>query len=84
MAYKETAMEYLRRLVRAMGDERESLLDTLPSPQAVLDYFELWNIYGVDGFDGIAEQIHLGEDPEPLRKFIKKYKLPWKLRRTED
>lgn len=73
----ETPMGYLRRLVNWCDMESESLLDDLPSVQAVVDYFELWHTYDTDFLQGIIECIHEGDSPKPYRAFVRKYKLPW-------
>lgn len=81
MRRDEKPMTYLRRLVKAMDYERESILDALPNIHAVIDYFKLWDTYDTEYLEGIAEMIADGADPEPMRKFIKKYKLPWTMER---
>ncbi len=74
---EETSMEYLRRVVNNMDMETESLLDALPSVNAVLEYFGLWETYDTDFMQGIEEGIEEGDDPAPLKKFIAKHKLDW-------
>ena len=71
----ETAMEHLRRAVEWLNHEPESLLDDLPSVDAILDYFDLWTIYDTDFLQGVEEAISEGADPAPLLAFIKKYRL---------
>ncbi|MEE9214887.1 MAG: hypothetical protein V3U54_08855 [Thermodesulfobacteriota bacterium] len=73
----ETAMGYLRRLVSNCNMETESLLDDLPSVQAVVDYFGLWHTYDTDFMEGIIECIEDGDNPKPYVDFVKKYNLPW-------
>lgn len=73
----ETSMEYLRRLVYNCDMETESLLDDLPSVQAVIDYFELWHTYDTDFLQGIVECIQEGDSPKPYVSFVKKYRLTW-------
>lgn len=73
----ETAAEYLRRVVANINCEAESILDDLPSPEAVLDYIDLWVAYDTEFLSGIRESISDGASPELLRAFIKKHKLTW-------
>lgn len=73
----ELPIEYLRRVVSNCNYEAESLLQGLPSVEAILDYFELWHVYGTDFMQGIEECIQEGDNPAPLLAFIKKYKLDW-------
>lgn len=72
----ETAAEYLRRVVSWSDHETCTLLDALPTVEAVLEFFELWHAYGTDFWSGILECIAEGDDPAPARAFIKKWKLP--------
>ncbi len=72
----ETSMEFLRRLVNNMDHETESLLDDLPSIDAIIEYFNLWNIYDTDFLVGIEEAIEVdGNDPGPYNKFKRKFGL---------
>ena len=75
----ETAFDYMDRITGWMKHEVASLVQDLPSPQAVIDYFELWSAYDTDFMQGIEEAIHEGDDPQPLRDFVAKYKLDWTL-----
>lgn len=72
----ESAIEYLRRAVSNCDHEPESLLEQLPSTDAVLDYFDLWAEYDTDFWSGILECIAEGDSPDKARAFIRKYKLP--------
>jgi hypothetical protein len=72
----ESAIEYLRRAVGWVDGETETLLESLPNPEAVLDFFDLWSVYGTDFWSGILEGISQGDDPKPARNFVKKYRLP--------
>lgn len=74
----ETPMEYLRRLVQNCDMENESILDDLPSVQAVLEFFGLWHTYDTDFIEGVVECIENGEDPKSYRDFVKKYNLTWR------
>lgn len=71
----ETAIEYLRRAVHNLDHEMESMLQDLKSVDALLDFFDLWHVYGTDFWEGVLESISEGEDPKPAIDFIKKYKL---------
>lgn len=73
----ETAIEFARRVIGWLNHEEESLLDDLPSIQAVFDYAELWATYDTDLMVGIVEAIEEGADPKPLADFIAKYNLDW-------
>lgn len=75
----ETAIEFLRRVIEWLGCEQESLLSDLPSVQSVLDYAELWTVYGTDLMEGIIECIHDGDDPKPFLDFVAKYDLKWQI-----
>lgn len=72
----ETPMEYLSRAIGHLGYESCNLLDTLPTVEAVLDFFDLWYVYGTDYWAGVLECIAEGESPKAARAFIKKHKLP--------
>lgn len=71
----ESAMEFLRRVVSNCDHEYENYLDDLPSVEAVLDFFDLWHTYDTDFWAGVLECISEGDDPEPARAFIRKWKL---------
>ena len=71
----ETAMEYLRRIVGWVNYEEEWMLDQLPSVDAVVEFFEVWQAYGTDFWAGVLECIAEGDDPEPARAFVRKWKL---------
>lgn len=73
----ETAMESLRRMVRALDYEYESILDDLPSVEAVVEYFALWDSYDTEFLSGIYEAIHAGASVAPLLAFITKHSLTW-------
>jgi hypothetical protein len=77
----ETAMEYLKRIISALDWETTSLLDSLPSTEAIIEFYELWVTYDTDLWYGILEEIESGKDPNPTLDFIKKYKLPkgWRI-----
>jgi hypothetical protein len=75
----ETAIEFLRRVVEWLGCEYESLLDDLPSVQAVLDYVELWTVYDTELMSGIIECIQVGDNPQPFLDFVRKYDLKWEI-----
>jgi hypothetical protein len=75
----ESAMEFLRRVISWLDCEQESLLTSLPSVEAILDYAALWTTYNTDLMSGIIECIEDGDDPKPLKDFILKYKLNWQV-----
>lgn len=72
----ESAIEYLRRAVEWCNYESETMLESLPSVEAVLDFFDLWSVYGTDFWSGIRECIAEGEDPQPALDFVQKHSLP--------
>lgn len=72
----ETPAEYLRRVVSNLGYEPESILDQLPSVEALLDFFDLWAAYDTDFWAGCMEAIAEGADPKAARDFVAKWKLP--------
>ena len=76
----ETAIEYLRRVVSVCSYETESLLDSLPSVDAVLDFVDLWSTYDTEFWEGVLGCIAEGADPAPARAYTKKHALPteWK------
>lgn len=73
----ETAIDFLRRVVGWLEHENESILQDLPSTQAILEYAALWSVYDTDLMSGIVECIEEGNDPKPLADFIAKYNLSW-------
>lgn len=77
----ETAFDYLDRITGWMKHEVASLVQDLPTTQAIIDYFELWShpAYDTDFMQGIEAAIHEGADPQPLRDFVAKHKLEWDL-----
>lgn len=75
----ESAIDFMRRVVHWMNHEEESILSALPTPQSIFDFAALWHTYGTEFLQGIIECIEEGDDPAPLRKFIRKYKLSWKI-----
>lgn len=75
----ETAMEYLRRAINNLDYEHETILDALPTNEAVIEYFELWTVYDTEFLSGIMECIEDGADPKPLIDFTKKYNITWKI-----
>ena len=73
----ESAIEYLRRAVSNLNYETETLLESLPTIESLLDFFDLWSVYDTDFLSGIEECIADGDDPAPLQAFVEKYKLEW-------
>lgn len=75
----ENAIDYLRRMTYWLDNEEDSLLDSLPTIESIVNFFELWEIYDTDFASGIVEAIELGQDPKDWNDFIDKYKLTnWK------
>lgn len=72
----ETAMEYLRRVVGCVAHEPESLLDQLPTPAAIIDFFVLWDTYDTEYLAGVIECIEAGADPAPYEEFVARHGLP--------
>ncbi len=75
---KETAIEFLRRAVTNLDYEPEDLLQQLPTPESLLEYFRLWDVYGTEYLEGILECIAEGDDPAPFDAFVRKHKLKWR------
>jgi len=75
----ESAADYMRRIARNLDYEEESYLDDLKDIPALVEFFELWSVYGTDLMSGILICIGEGDDPAPLRAFIRKHKLPWRI-----
>lgn len=73
----ESAYEFLGRVVKELGYEYAYITEGLPSVAAIIEFVELWDLYETEYFYGILEAIENGADPKPLKKFIKKYNLPW-------
>lgn len=74
----ELAIDFVRRVIGWLDCEQESLLQDLPSVEAVFEYAALWSTYDTDLMVGIEEMIeHHGADPKPLQDFIKKHGLNW-------
>lgn len=76
----ESAIDKLRRIVDSLGWEDESVLTDLPSVAAILEYWDLRELYGVESLEDIGEVIAEGADAKPLRKFVRRYKLSWEVR----
>ena len=70
-------IEQLRILLSSLDCEYETMLSQLPSIQALIDYRNLWNVYGTEFFSGIEESIAEGADIKPLEDFCKKHGLHW-------
>lgn len=73
----ETAYEKLQRMTNFFAHEYTSLLDQLPSVEALEEYFDLFKTYDTDFLQVIMEMIEEGADPKPLKDFCKKYDLNW-------
>lgn len=71
----ETPIEYLRRLGNWSNYEYGNIIDTLPTVEACVDFFELLGKYDVEFFQGIMELIAAGADPKPLAEFVVKHGL---------
>lgn len=75
----EYAIEYLRRVVSNLNFEQETELQDLPTIQACVEYFELWDKYDTDLLQGVIENIEAGEDAVFYNNFVNKWELPWNL-----
>lgn len=71
----ETPIEMLRRMVSWMNHEPETLLEDLPTPEACIEYFALWQTYDTDFLEGILQCIEEGESAKPLAQFIVKHNM---------
>lgn len=77
----ESAYEYLARLVDVLEWEQSKLADSLPTIDAVLDYFDMLAGYDTDDWLGVRDSIASGDfAPDAALKFIRKHKLgvDWK------
>jgi hypothetical protein len=77
MLKDETYLEFLSRVVSNLKMEGGWIVDELKSIDAILDFFDLWEIYDTDFLEGIVEAIQSGENPGPAIKFCKKHKIGW-------
>lgn len=78
----ETPIEKLRRVAEWVSYEPESLLQELPSVEAIVAFFDLWTAYDTDFLQGIYEAIAEGASAAPYNAFVRKYKLPWRMLRA--
>lgn len=76
---ERTAIDELRTLVATLDYEWEWVLQSIPTIPALLEYRELWDVYGTDYLAGILEEIREGADPKPLRRFMRKHGLKWEV-----
>lgn len=72
----ETAVDFMRRIVRCLDDEDEDIMSKLPSIEAVIEFFDLWHTYDTEFWTGIIEAITNGHDHIAAESFAKKYSLP--------
>lgn len=73
----ESVVEYMRRVTHNLGFEYESILDDLPTIEALVEYFELWSKYDTEFLSGIQAAIEEGADPMAYNEFLTKYQLQW-------
>ena len=59
---KEFAIDFLRRWINHLEYEDESILQSLPSPQAFLEYIAMLEHYDVDFLQDVHESIAEGAD----------------------
>lgn len=72
MAKSETEnfRDYMERIAAVLTMEDDNLVDSFPSIKAVVEFFELFDVYDTDLFTGIQEAIAEGADVKPLAEFI--------------
>lgn len=74
----ESAIEYLERIVGWLGYEDGNLTYDLPTPAAVVEFFEMVQGYGVEFLSDVYEEIAEGNQPgAAYDKFIRKHKIEW-------
>ncbi len=71
----DSAGDTIRKAARMIDHEGESLIDQLPTVDAVLDYLDLWAIHGTEFLDGIIEGLEEGDDPTAALDFADRYGL---------
>ena len=72
----ETPAEFLQRVVQNLGYEEGSLLDQMPSVDALLDYYGVFcTDYGTDYWEGVLECIADGDSPDKANDFIARWNL---------
>jgi len=74
------AMDKLRLIVRSLDFHEEDYLMDLPSIEAVVEFYDLLQVYGYENVEDIYEAIHEGEaEAHKLCAFITRHNLPWAL-----
>lgn len=72
------AMDKLRLIVRSLDFHEEDYLVDLPSIEAVVEFYDLLQVYGYENVEDIYQAIHEGEaEAHKLADFIEKHALPW-------
>lgn len=72
----ESVQVFISRVSSNLDYESCSLLDQLPSVEAVFDYYGLFATdYGTDYWSGVLECITAGDSPQPALAFIKRWSL---------
>jgi hypothetical protein len=73
-------MDYLQRVVDTLIQNEDGfVLDQLPTVEAVLEYEELLDTYGVDSLLFLGEEIETGNhQPGAYNEFLAKYDLRWR------
>jgi hypothetical protein len=74
---KHFAIYQLRGLINALDHEAEDLLLELPTLAALQEYRALWLRYDAEGLAEVFEAIAGGASPEPLKRFIRRWRLSW-------
>lgn len=76
----ETCMDYLQRVVDTlMQNEDWFVLDQLPTVEAVLEYADLLDTYGVESLLFLGEEIEIGNhDAGAYNEFLARYDLRWR------
>lgn len=61
-----------------MNIENRFLLDSLPTIEAVTDYTDLLDTYGVGSMTQLGAQIEEGDSPGAYNAFLDKHGLTWR------
>jgi hypothetical protein len=73
----ECAMDFLRRVVSQCNYEYDTILEQLPTPAAVIEFFELQHHYDTEFLSGIMQQILHGASPIRYNEFVQRHNLDW-------
>lgn len=69
----------LRTISHLISFEKPAVLADLTTPEALLAFARLWEVYGVHYLDAIEDEILAGADPTPLIDFVEEHGVGWNL-----